>query len=40
MVGHIDGRPSTVGGLLGFCQRRGLTLVLVKDNKIGRRAGV
>ena len=40
VVGKIDGSPSTVGGLLDYCQRRALTLVLVKDNKIGRRAGV
>ena len=40
MVGQIDGRPITVGGLLGYCQRRALILVLVKENKIGRREGV
>ena len=40
MVGQIDASPSIVGGLLGDCQRRTLTLVLVKDNKIGRREGV
>ena len=40
MVGQIDGSPSTVGGLLGDCHRRALTLVLVKDNKIGRKVGV
>ena len=40
MVGQIDGSPSTVGGLLGVCQRRALNLVLVKENKIGKRAGV
>ena len=40
MVGQIDGSPSIVGGLLGDCQRRALNLVLVKDNNIGRRAGV
>ena len=40
VVGKIDGSPSTVGGFLGDCQRGALTLVLVKENKTGRRVGV
>ena len=40
MVGQIDGSPSIVGGLLGDYQRRALTLLLVKENKIGRRESV
>ena len=40
VVGKIDGNPSTVGGLLGDCQRGALTLVLVKENKTGRRVCV
>ena len=40
MVGKIDGSPSIVGGLLGDCQIRALTLVLVKENNIGIRVGV
>ena len=40
MVGKINGIPSTVGGLLGDCQRRALSPILVKENKTGRRVGV
>ena len=40
MVGKINGIPSTVGGLLGDYQRRAPSLVLVKENKTGRRVGV
>ena len=40
MVGKIDGSTCTIGGLLGDCQRRALSHVLVKENKTGRRVGV
>ena len=40
MVGQIDASPSIVGGLLGDCQRRALSILLVKENNIGRRVGV
>ena len=40
VVGKIDGSPSTIGGLLGDCQRRALTLIIVKENKFGIREGV
>ena len=40
VVGKIDGSPSIIGGLLGDCQRRALSPILVKENKIGRRVGV
>ena len=40
MVGQIDGSPSTFGVLLGDSQIRALTLILVKESKIGRREGV
>ena len=40
MVGKINGSPSTIGGLLDDGQRRALSLVLVKENKTGRRVGV
>ena len=40
VIGKIDGSPSTIGGLLGDCQRRALSPVLVKENKNGRRVGV
>ena len=40
VVGKIDGSLSTVGGLLGDCQRRAIRSILVKENKIGRREGV
>ena len=40
VVGKIDGSPSKIGGLLGDCQRRALSPVLVKENKTGRRVGV
>ena len=36
----IDGNPSTIGGLLGDCQRRALSHVLVKENNTGKRVGV
>ena len=40
MVGKINGSTSIVGGLLGDYQRRAPGLVLVKENKTGRRVGV
>ena len=40
VVGKFYGSPSKIGGLLGDCQRRVLSSVLVKENKIGRRVGV
>ena len=40
VVGRIDGNPTTIGGLLGDCQRRALSHVLVKENNTGRRVGV
>ena len=40
MVGKIDGIPSRVEELLGECQRRALSHVLVKENKNGTRVGV
>ena len=40
VVGRIDGNPTTIGGLLGDCQRRALSHVFVKENNIGRRVGV
>ena len=40
VVGKINGSLITVGGFLGDCQRRALSSILVKENKIGRRAGV
>ena len=40
MVGKINGSPSTVGGFFGDYQRRAPSLVLVKENKTGRRVGV
>ena len=40
MVGKIDGSPRKIGGLLGDCQRRALSYVLVKENKTGRTVGV
>lgn len=39
-VGNIYAIPGIVGGLLGYCQRRSLSPIPVKDNKNGRRVGV
>ena len=40
VVGKIDGSPSTIGGLLGDCQRRALSPVLVKEKNTGRSVGI
>ena len=40
VVGKFDGNPSTIGGLLGDCQRRVVSHVFVKENNTGRRVGV
>ena len=41
MVGKIDNSQNTIGGLmLGYYQRRALSLVLVKESNTGRSVGV